>query len=103
MAALGDPGHRERRRSHIPRLDNPVDAHRRSNVLERGRRQLEQRKGELVLDLVVDLLGQADSAGVGEGLDSGGDVYGVPQDIVAGLHHVPNVEADANADSPLIG
>ena len=58
---------------------------------------------ELVLDLVVDVAGDADAAGLGEAFEAGGDVDAVAEDVVGLDDDVADIDADAEADAPVLG
>ena len=49
---------------------------------------------ELVLDLLVDSLGDANGAGLGERLEPGGDVDAIAKDVVAIDDHVAEIDTD---------
>jgi hypothetical protein len=46
---------------------------------------------------LVDLLGDADAAGLGLGFDAGGEIDGVAEDVAAAQPHLAHVQADAEA------
>jgi hypothetical protein len=73
----------------------PEHPHRLSDVLNRLLAKIFAVQCELVLDLIVDCMGDADAAGVGETLEAGGDVDAVAVDLLAIHHHVAEVDADA--------
>ena len=56
-------------------------------------------EGELVLDLVVHVAGDADPARLGQGLEPRGDVDPVAEDIAGLVDDVADVDADAEADA----
>ena len=85
-------------RLRLPGGPHPVDRHRDSNVLESDRREAFERCLDLVLNLVDDLLGEADSSRLRERLDPGGDVDRVPQHVARRLHHIPHVDPDTDLD-----
>ena len=56
-------------------------------------------EGELVLDLVVHVAGDADPARLGQGLQPRGDVHPVAEDVAGLVDDVADVDADAEADA----
>ena len=56
---------------------------------------------ELVPDLVVDGLRDADRAGLGERLEPGGDVDAIAKDVVAVDDHVAEIDADPQLEPAL--
>ncbi len=56
---------------------------------------------ELVPDLVVDGLRDADGAGLGQRLEPGGDVDAVAEDVVAVDDHVAEIDADPQFETAL--
>ena len=56
---------------------------------------------ELVPDLVVDGLRNADGAGLGERLEPGGDVDAIAEDVVAVDDHVAEIDADPQLETAL--
>ena len=50
------------------------------------------------MDLIVDLLRDADPARLGFGLDPGGDVHRVAENVLPRLFDIAQVNADANVD-----
>ena len=63
-----------------------------------------KRELELALDLVEGGAGDHDAARLGQLLEPGGDVYAVAVDVAVALDdHVAQVDADAEADAPVLG
>ena len=56
---------------------------------------------ELVPDMLVNGLRDADCAGLGERLEPGGDVDAVAEDVVAVDDHVAEIDADAQFETAL--
>ena len=68
-----------------------------------GRLNLHQRVLHLVLDLVIDRVGDANPARLGQRLDARGDVHAVAMHVARAAHHVAQMDADADAHLPFGG
>jgi hypothetical protein len=68
-----------------------VDANRVAYVLEALFAEIGRRHPRLVANLVEDMVGHADSAGLSQRVDPRRDVYSVADYIVVGEHYVPDV------------
>ena len=55
-------------------------------------------EGELALDLIVDVAGDADAAGIGQSFESGSNVHAVAVDVAVLVDEVAEVDADPQAD-----
>ena len=90
-------------RSRQPDLQR-VDAHRLSDVLERGRAEIADRKVEPRLHLAIGVFREANCARLGDAFQPRGDVDAVAHEVAVGLlDHVAEVNADAKLDAPLFG
>ena len=79
-----------------------IDPDRLGDVLELDRAQIAHGEIEPRLDLPIRLLGQTNSAGLGDTLQSGGDIDAVAHQIaVALLDHVAEMDADSELDATL--
>ena len=77
--------------------------HRLRNVLDPVLAHRLEAKGDLVLDLVVDIARDADAAGLGQLLQSRGNVHAVAIDVVVLDDDVADVDADPEHDAPVVG
>ena len=82
----------------LPWKHQPVDLHRRADVLQVTRAQAAQRQFDLVLDLACHVLRNADSARFGQRLDAGGDIDAVAMDTVALGNDITQMQTDAHFD-----
>ncbi len=73
------------------------------DVLDRLLAQELVRELQLVADCGAHRLGYADSTGLGETLQSGGDIHPVTVDVVAVLDDVTQIDADAELDLAIVG
>src|SRR5713101_6903691 len=69
--------------------------HRLNNVLDLLCSEVLVAERQLALDLIVHDAGDADAAGVGETLQSRGDVDAIAVDLLALDHHVAEIDANA--------
>jgi tetratricopeptide (TPR) repeat protein len=78
----------------------PIDPHRLGDVLEFRRAEIADLEIETRLDLPVGVVGDANPAGLGDPLQSRGDVDPVAHKVaVALLDHVAEVDADPKLDA----
>ena len=98
LARRGDAGFR--RSDGVGDLDSPR-AHRFGDVLQRLQPHVFAGDIDLAADLTPGVVGQADAAGLGNSLHSGGDVDAVAEDIVVVKDDIADVNADAEFDPPV--
>ncbi len=79
-----------------------VDAHRLAEVLDGVLAQVDEAHVELAVHQAGDLAGDADAAGLGQALQPRGHVDPVAVDVVAVDDDVADVDADAQADAPVL-
>ena len=65
---------------------------------DKARKYFDELAGKFVVDLIVDLLTQANSTRLGQRLDPGGNIYSITKDVVLPIHHVTHVNANAYLD-----
>ncbi len=80
-----------------------VGPHRLGDVLHGVFADVLEMKGQPVLYLVVYGARNADTSGIGQGLQAGGDVDAVAEKFPFAHQHVPQVDADAELHLPLRG
>ena len=56
---------------------------------------------ELVPDLLVNGMGDANRAGLGESLEAGGDVDAIAEDVAAIDDHVAEIDTDPELETPV--
>jgi hypothetical protein len=56
---------------------------------------------ELIPDLLVNSVGDANGAGAGESLEAGGDVDAVTEDVSAINDHVAEIDTDSEFETPV--
>jgi hypothetical protein len=56
---------------------------------------------ELVANLLVDGVGDANGTGLGEPLEPGGDIDAIPEDVIAVDDHVTKIDADAKLEAAM--
>ena len=78
-----------------------VSANRLGDVLDAMAAERTVIEIELVPDLVVDGLRNADRAGLGERLEPGGDVDAVAKDVVAVDDHIAEIDPDPQLETAL--
>ena len=91
----GRGGGREGRHDAVPWEDHTVEVDRSPDSLESPGRELFQRVGHLIPNLVEHLLRDADPTPVGIRNNSRGDVHRVPEDVPAPPLHIPHVNPDS--------
>ena len=79
-----------------------IDPDRLGDVLELGRAEIGDREIEPPLHLTIGVLGETDRAGLGDALQSRGDIDAVAHQIAVGLlDDVAEMDADAKLDAAL--
>jgi hypothetical protein len=58
---------------------------------------------ELIPDLLVNSVGDANGAGAGESLEAGGDVDAVTEDVSAINDHIAEIDTDPEFETPSAG
>ncbi len=80
-----------------------IDADRLGDVLELGRPEVADLEIESRLHLAVRVLGKADRTGLRDAFQPRGDIDAVAHEVaVALLHHVADMDADAELDAPVL-
>jgi hypothetical protein len=69
------------------------------NVLQLRLRQSNERRVDLVANLIEHRSGDADAAGFGQWLDAGGDVHAIAEDVAVPDFDVAEMEANAQPDT----
>ena len=87
----------------LPRQHDAVNVHRHFDVLQVRRVEFGQPHRHFVAHLRIDRVGKADGAADGQRFDARGDVHAVPIHVRFAMHHVADVDADAQVDVPLAG
>ena len=88
----------KRRASLLPRQEKSINIQRRLNIFQGHRAELNELAGKFVVDLIVDLLTQANSTRLGQRLDPGGNIHTITKNVVLPIHDVTHMKADANLD-----
>jgi len=92
-----------RRSRLLPGQDNAKEVHWHRYVLQFGPGELLEARLERVANLPFHVHGDTNSTRARKLFDPGGDIHSVAVHIAAAMHHVTNVDADLELDSPLGG
>ncbi len=71
------------------------------HVLDLLRAEITEGRGQHLSDLSVGITGNANPSGLGDCLQSRRDVDAVAQEVAAPDHHIPNMDADAEAEGTI--
>ena len=82
---------------------NAVHAERSGNVLDLPLSQVREIQVDFAFDVIENSAGNAYAAGLGQPLETRGDVHAVAIDVVALDDDVAEVDADAQLNAPVFG
>src|SRR5262249_39773630 len=88
----------KRRASLLPRQEKSINLQRRLNIFQGYRAEPNELAGKFVVDLIVNLLTQANPTRLGQRLDPGGYINAITEYIVLAIDDVSHMNADANLD-----
>src|SRR5262245_308675 len=80
---------------------NPVNLERLHDIFECDRPHSFQRFSDALLNLIEDLLRDANTAGSGQAFDASSDVNAIANYIVLGMDHVAQVDSDTHLETAL--
>src|SRR5665811_2281602 len=81
--------------------DQTEDADRLRNVLDALLAEILEAVGELAPDMVVNAARDADAAGLGQPLDTRGDIDAIAEDVAVLHHDIADIDADAKPHTAL--
>jgi hypothetical protein len=82
---------------------DPVGRHRGQDILDLLRPEIVVGDVELAAHQVVDIARDQDAAGLGQGLQAGGDIHAFAEQIAVIEHHIAEIDADTIAELAGLG
>jgi hypothetical protein len=87
----------------VPSIGTPIDAHQAGDVFDLLFAQILEREVKLIAHLVAYDAANTDPAGLGQCLETGGDVDAVTVDVALIDDNIAEINADAEVDAPFSG